>query len=131
MVDHCARLQGHCPLCRMTNVCISEGDSGKPSALRDDDAAKLQPGSENGRASARVRGAAQIEDVLSDVTTAAKELIPDADTAGLLLVGKGGKFELSIRRSGGPSRFRYREWGTAARDRGPNDPTGGRGTGGI
>jgi hypothetical protein len=94
----------------MTNVCISEGDSGKPSALRDDDAAKLQPGSENGRASARVRGAAQVEDVLSDVTTAAKELIPDADTAGVLLVGKGGKFELSIRRSGGPSRFRYLEW---------------------
>jgi GAF domain-containing protein len=34
-----------------------------------------------------------MEEVLSDVTTAAKELIPGADTAGVLLIGKGGKFE--------------------------------------
>src|ERR1700704_2248128 len=29
MVDHCARLMGHCPLCPMTNVCIASGDNGK------------------------------------------------------------------------------------------------------
>jgi GAF domain-containing protein len=34
-----------------------------------------------------------VENVLSDVTAAAKELIPGADTAGVLLVGKGGKFD--------------------------------------
>jgi hypothetical protein len=28
MVDHCARLMGHCPLCPMTNVCIASGDNG-------------------------------------------------------------------------------------------------------
>jgi GAF domain-containing protein len=35
----------------------------------------------------------RVEDVLTDVTAAAMELIPGADTAGVLLVGKGGKFE--------------------------------------
>ena len=34
-----------------------------------------------------------VEDVLSDVTAAALELIPGADTAGVLLIGKGGKWE--------------------------------------
>ena len=34
-----------------------------------------------------------VEDVLSDVTATAKELIPGVDTAGVLLIGKGGKFE--------------------------------------
>ena len=34
-----------------------------------------------------------VEDVLSDVTAAAKELIPGADTAGVLLIGKGGKWD--------------------------------------
>jgi GAF domain-containing protein len=34
-----------------------------------------------------------VEDVLADVTAAAKELIPGVDTAGVLLIGKGGKFE--------------------------------------
>src|SRR5262245_39791320 len=42
------------------------------------------------RASAAPRS---VEDVLSGVTAAAKELIPGTDTAGVLLVGKGGKFE--------------------------------------
>jgi GAF domain-containing protein len=42
------------------------------------------------RASAAPRRA---EDVLSDVTTAAMELIPGTDSAGVLLVGRGGKFE--------------------------------------
>jgi GAF domain-containing protein len=32
-------------------------------------------------------------DVLSDVTAAAKELIPGTDTAGVLLIAKGGQFE--------------------------------------
>jgi GAF domain-containing protein len=34
-----------------------------------------------------------LNDILYDVTTAAKELIPGVDTAGVLLIGKGGKFE--------------------------------------
>ena len=34
-----------------------------------------------------------VNEVLSDVTSAAMELIPGTDTAGVLLVGKGGKFE--------------------------------------
>jgi len=42
------------------------------------------------RASAAPRN---VEEVLSGVTAAAKELIPGADTAGVLLIGRGGKFE--------------------------------------
>ncbi len=34
-----------------------------------------------------------VEDVLSDVTEAAKELIPGVDTAGVLMIGKGGKWD--------------------------------------
>jgi GAF domain-containing protein len=34
-----------------------------------------------------------VNDVLFDVTATARELIPGTDTAGVLLVGKGGKFE--------------------------------------
>jgi GAF domain-containing protein len=34
-----------------------------------------------------------VEQVLEDVTSTATELIPGADTAGILLVGPGGKFE--------------------------------------
>jgi GAF domain-containing protein len=34
-----------------------------------------------------------VDDVLSDVTTTAKELIPGTDTAGVLLIAGGGKFE--------------------------------------
>jgi GAF domain-containing protein len=34
-----------------------------------------------------------VEQVLSDVTTAALELIPGADSAGVLLIGKGGKWD--------------------------------------
>ena len=42
------------------------------------------------RASAAPRS---VEEVLSDVTSAAMELIPGADTAGVLLIGKGGKWD--------------------------------------
>jgi GAF domain-containing protein len=42
------------------------------------------------RASAAPRS---VEDVLSDVTATALELIQGTDTAGVLLVGKGGKFD--------------------------------------
>ncbi|MGV0642084.1 GAF and ANTAR domain-containing protein [Mycolicibacterium sp. XJ879] len=42
------------------------------------------------RASAAPR---TVEEVLSDVTTTAGELIPGVDTAGVLLVGKGGRYE--------------------------------------
>jgi GAF domain-containing protein len=34
-----------------------------------------------------------VEEVLADVTATAKELIPGVDTAGVLLIAKGGKFE--------------------------------------
>ena len=34
-----------------------------------------------------------VDDVLSDVTATAKKLIPGVDTAGVLLIGAGGKFE--------------------------------------
>jgi GAF domain-containing protein len=34
-----------------------------------------------------------VEEVLSDVTAAAQELVPGTDTAGVLLIAKGGKFE--------------------------------------
>lgn len=34
-----------------------------------------------------------VEEVLSDVTAAAKQLIPGVDTAGVLLIGKGGKWD--------------------------------------
>jgi len=34
-----------------------------------------------------------VEQVLADVTAAAMELIPGTDTAGVLLIGKGGKFD--------------------------------------
>ncbi|WP_006247130.1 GAF and ANTAR domain-containing protein [Mycolicibacterium tusciae] len=34
-----------------------------------------------------------VEEVLSDVTSTAKELIPGVDTAGVLMVGKNGKYE--------------------------------------
>jgi len=42
------------------------------------------------RASAAPRS---VEKVLPDVTAAAMELIPGADTAGVLLIGKGGKWD--------------------------------------
>src|SRR3954447_8047794 len=42
------------------------------------------------QASAALRS---VDDVLSGVTATATELIPGTDTAGVLLVGKGGKFE--------------------------------------
>lgn len=34
-----------------------------------------------------------VEDVLADVTAAALELVPGTDTAGVLLIGKGGKWD--------------------------------------
>ncbi len=40
-----------------------------------------------------VAGPRSVDDVLSDVTKAALELIPGADTAGVLLIGKGGKWD--------------------------------------
>jgi GAF domain-containing protein len=42
------------------------------------------------RASAAPRS---VNDVLADVTTTASELIPGVDSAGILLIGKGGRFE--------------------------------------
>ncbi len=40
-----------------------------------------------------VAGPRSVEDVLSDVTSASKELIAGTDTAGVLLIGKGGKWD--------------------------------------
>ncbi|KUH70102.1 histidine kinase [Mycolicibacterium novocastrense] len=34
-----------------------------------------------------------VDDVLNDVTATARELMPGADTVGVLLIGRGGKFE--------------------------------------
>jgi hypothetical protein len=45
-----------------------------------------------------------LEDILAGVTAAAKELIPGVDTAGILLIGKGGKFDSF----GGTSELPYR-----------------------
>jgi GAF domain-containing protein len=39
-----------------------------------------------------VAGPRSMEDVLSDVTATVMELIPGTDTAGVLMIGKGGKF---------------------------------------
>ena len=75
----------------MTNVCISPGDNGKLIGMtppRNYDLAQRM--AELARASAAPRS---VEEVLSDVTAAAKELIPGADTAGVLLIGKGGKWD--------------------------------------
>ena len=55
---------------------------------RNDDLAQRM--AELARASAAPRN---VEQVLSDVTAAAMELIPGADTAGVLLIGKGGKWD--------------------------------------
>lgn len=38
-------------------------------------------------------GPRSVDDVLSDVTATAMELIPGTDTAGVLMIGKGGKFD--------------------------------------
>jgi GAF domain-containing protein len=40
-----------------------------------------------------VAGPRSVKDVLFDVTSTAKELIPGTDTAGVLLITKGGKYE--------------------------------------
>jgi GAF domain-containing protein len=42
---------------------------------------------------ARTIALRKVDDVLADVTAAAKELIPGVDIAGVLLVGKAGSFE--------------------------------------
>jgi GAF domain-containing protein len=75
----------------MTNVCIVTRDNGKSVRMtqpRNYDLAQRM--AELARASAPPRS---VEQVLSDVTAAAMELIPGADTAGVLLIGKGGKWD--------------------------------------
>lgn len=70
---------------------ISRRDIGKPKGMtqpRNYDLARRM--AELARASAAPRS---VDDVLSDVTAAAKELIPGTDTAGVLLIGKAGKFD--------------------------------------
>ena len=46
-----------------------------------------------------------VDDVLSDVTAAAMELIPGADTAGVLLIGKDGKWDSVANTSDLPHRL--------------------------
>ena len=75
----------------MTNACLSADGNGKPLGMtkpRNYDLAQRM--AELARASAAPRN---VEEVLSDVTAAAMELIPGTDTAGVLLIGKGGKFD--------------------------------------
>ncbi|OBK74917.1 GAF and ANTAR domain-containing protein [Mycobacterium sp. 1274761.0] len=40
-----------------------------------------------------VAGPRSVNDVLADVTAAVMELIPGTDTAGILMIGKGGRFD--------------------------------------
>src|SRR5687767_7112491 len=40
-----------------------------------------------------VAGPKSVNEVLSDVTATVMELIPGTDTAGVLMIGKGGRFE--------------------------------------
>ena len=64
---------------------------GKPKAMteaRNHDLAQRM--AELARAAAAPRS---VEEVLSDVTATAKELIPGVGTAGVLLIGKAGKYE--------------------------------------
>jgi GAF domain-containing protein len=64
---------------------------GKPVAMTDVRNHELaQRMAELARAAAAPRG---VEDVLSDVTAMAKQLIAGVDTAGVLLVGKAGRYE--------------------------------------
>lgn len=56
----------------------------------------------------------KVEDVLSDVTAEAQRLIPGADTAGVLLIGKSGKWDSAAATSDLPHRLdalqmKYRE----------------------
>jgi GAF domain-containing protein len=87
----------------MTNVCLSAGVNGKSLGMtqpRNDDLAQRM--AELARASAAPRS---VEDVLSDVTAAAMELIPGADTAGVLLIGKAGKWDSVANTSDLPRRL--------------------------
>lgn len=87
----------------MTNVCIVAGNKGKPLCMtqpRNNDLAQRM--AELARAAAAPRS---VDDVLSDVTAAAMELIPGADTAGVLLIGKGGKFDSVANTSDLPHRL--------------------------
>jgi GAF domain-containing protein len=68
--------------------------------LRKDDLAQRM--AELARAAAAPRS---VDDVLSDVTAAAMELIPGAHTAGVLLIGKGGKFDSVANTSDLPHRL--------------------------
>ena len=64
---------------------------GKPVAMTEAQNHELaQRMAELARAAASPRS---VDDVLSDVTATAKELIPGVDTAGVLLIRAGGKFE--------------------------------------
>src|SRR4029078_2564756 len=47
----------------------------------------------------------RVDAALLDVTSAARELIPGADTAGVLLIGKGGKFDSVANTSDLPHRL--------------------------
>jgi GAF domain-containing protein len=87
----------------MTNVCIVPGDNGKSVRMtqpRNYDLAQRM--AELARASAAPRS---VEQVLSDVTAAAMELIPGTDTAGVLLIGKGGKWDSVANTSDLPHRL--------------------------
>src|SRR5215210_8227279 len=91
MVDHCVRLVGHCPRRPMTNNAYPDATMGSLYGMtqpRNFDLARRM--AELARAASAPR---TVEAVLSDVTATATELIPGGDTAGVLLVGKGGKFE--------------------------------------
>ena len=75
----------------MTNVRVSDSQIGKPVAMTEARNHELaQRMAELARAAAAPRS---VEEVLSDVTATAKELIPGVGAAGVLLIGRAGKYE--------------------------------------
>ena len=92
MVDHHARLSELCPYLRKANVRVLDSHPGNPVRMADLSGPHglAQRMAELARASAAPRS---VDEVLADVTATARELIPGTDTAGILLVGRNGKFE--------------------------------------
>ena len=79
----------------MTNVICIRGHGCAPVTGNSEacEARNYDLADADGRAGPAAAAPRSVDDVLSDVTAAAMELIPGADIAGVLLIGKGGKFE--------------------------------------
>lgn len=78
-------------MCEMANFRVLDSCCGKSiSMVQAQNQELAQRMAEMARAAA---GPRTVAEVLSDVTATARELIPGVDTAGVLLVGKNGKYE--------------------------------------